>query len=91
MARNISKIELTNNIKVGDRFIDIDVRNTDRGKTGKAKPKHREVEIVALPSLSSQGVMKVVKAPKAPHTIGKLRRFTFAKLVTNYVPASAVK
>lgn len=86
--RNISKVELSNNVKVGDRFYDIDVRNTDRGKTGKAKPKHREVEIVALPTLSSQGVMRVVKAPRAPHTIGKLRRFTYAKLVDNYAPVS---
>lgn len=81
----------TQHVKVGDRFIDIDLRNTDRGKTGKAKPKHREVEIVALPALSSQGVMRVVKAPKAPHTIGKLRRFTYTKLALNYVPVSSVK
>ena len=86
--RNISKVELSNNVKVGQRFYDIDVRNTDRGKTGKAKPKHREVEIVALPTLSSQGVMRVIKAPKAPHTVGKLRRFTYAKLVENYAPVS---
>ena len=77
----------SNHVKVGDRFIDIDQRNTDRGKTGKAKPKFREVEIIALPTASSQGVMKVVKAPKAPHTIGKLRRFTYAKLALNYVHA----
>ncbi|USH44812.1 hypothetical protein SEA_JUANYO_63 [Microbacterium phage Juanyo] len=74
----------TVNIKVGQRWIDVDIRNTDRGKTGKAKPKYREVEIVALPTLSSPGVMKVVKAPKAPHTIGKLREFTRAKLIENY-------
>lgn len=75
---------LTNHIKVGQRWIDIDVRNTDRGKTGKAKPKYREVEIVALPTPSSPGVMRVVKAPKAPHTIGKVRRFTTDKLINNY-------
>ncbi|QKN87816.1 hypothetical protein NEBULOUS_55 [Microbacterium phage Nebulous] len=86
MSRKFNAIELSNHVKVGDHFYDIDIRNTDRGKTGKAKPKHREVEIVALPTLSSQGVMKVVKAPKAPHTVGKLRRFTYAKLVDNYAP-----
>lgn len=74
----------TVNIKVGQRWIDVDIRNTDRGKTGKAKPKYREVEIVALPTLSQPGVMKVIKAPKAPHTIGKLREFTRAKLIENY-------
>lgn len=89
--RKLNKIELANHVKVGEHFYDIDVRNTDRGKTGKAKPKHREVEIIALPTLSSQGVMRVVKAPKAPHTIGKLRRFTYDKLITNYVPVSAVR
>ena len=71
-------------IKVGQRWIDNDVRNTDRGKTGRAKPRHREVEIVSLPSLSRPGVMRVVKAPRAPHTIGKLREFTRAKLVEHY-------
>lgn len=74
----------TVNIEVGQRWIDVDVRNTDRGKTGKAKPKYREVEIVALPTLSRKGVFKIIKAPKAPHTIGKLREFTRAKLVENY-------
>lgn len=83
----LNTVELSNHVKVGQHWIDIDLRNTDRGKTGKAKPKHREVEIVALPTLSSQGVMRVVKAPKAPHTVGKLRRFTFYKLLINYFPA----
>lgn len=72
------------NIEVGQHWIDVDVRNTDRGKTGRAKPKYREVEIVALPTLSSKGVFKIVKAPKAPHTIGKLREFTRGKLIENY-------
>lgn len=76
-------------VKIGQRWIDIDVRNTDRGKTGKAKPKYREVEIVGLPTLSSPGVMKVIKAPKAPHTIGKLREFTTRKLVENYALVGA--
>ena len=88
--RKLNKVELSNHVKVGERFYDMDVRNTDRGKTGKAKPKFREVEIVALPTLSSQGVMRVIKAPKAPHTIGKLRRFTYDKLISNYVPAGLV-
>ncbi|QIN93880.1 hypothetical protein SEA_ALAKAZAM_58 [Microbacterium phage Alakazam] len=86
--RKLNKIELANHVKVGDHFYDLDLRNTDRGKTGKAKPKHREVEIIALPTLSSQGVMRVVKAPKAPHTIGKLRRFTYDKLMANYIHTS---
>lgn len=76
-------------VKPGQRWIDIDVRNTDRGKNGKAKPKYREVEIVALPTLSSQGVMRVTKAPKAVHTIGKLRRFTYSKLADNYARVGA--
>lgn len=84
--RKLNNIELQNHVKVGERFYDLDVRNTDRGKTGKAKPKHREVEIIALPTLSSAGVMKVIRAPKAPHTIGKLRRFSYDKLLTNYAP-----
>ncbi|AUX83389.1 hypothetical protein FDJ34_gp51 [Microbacterium phage Eleri] len=71
-------------IRVGQKWIDVDVRNTDRGKTGKAKPKYREVEIIALPTLSSPGVMKVLRAPKAPHTIGKLKSFTKGKLIENY-------
>lgn len=89
--RNMNNIELANHVKVGERWFDIDVRNIDRGKTGKAKPKHREVEIVALPTASSAGVMRVVKAPLAPHTIGKLRRFSYAKLIENYTPVSSVK
>lgn len=78
------KIEHQHRVAVGDLFYDIDNRNTDRGKTGRAAPKHRVVEIVALPTLSSQGVMRVVKAPQAPHTIGKLRRFSYDKLLSNY-------
>lgn len=71
-------------IQIGQKWLDADVRNTDRGKTGRAKPKFRTVEIVALPTLSSQGVMRVLKSPKAPHTEGKLRRFTADKLINNY-------
>jgi hypothetical protein len=84
----MTAIEHTNRVKVDQVWADIDPRNTDRGKTGKAKPKYRKVRIVALPTLSSQGVMEVIAAPKAPHTIGKLRRFTFGKLLSNYAPAS---
>lgn len=71
-------------IQVGQRWLDVDLRNADRGKTGRAKPKYREVEIVSLPTLSSPGVFRIVKAPKAPHTIGKLREFTRGKLLDNY-------
>jgi hypothetical protein len=71
-------------IKIGQRWIDVDVRNTDRGKTGKAKPKYREVEIISLPTLSSPGTMKVVKSPKRPDAVGKLREFTRTKLIQNY-------
>lgn len=77
----------TVDIKVGQRWVDVDIRNTERfGKNGRklAKPRHREVEIVALPTLSSPGVFRVLKAPKAPHTIGKLREFTRSKLIENY-------
>jgi len=72
------------NIRIGQRWIDVDVRNTDRGKTGRAKPKYREVEIITLPTLSSPGTMKVIKAPKQPHSVGKLREFTKSKLIENY-------
>lgn len=75
----------SNEPRVGDIWVDIDLRNADRGKTGKAKPKFREVEIVSLPTLSSPGSFKVLKAPKQPHTIGKLRPFTLRKLELNYV------
>jgi hypothetical protein len=71
-------------IKVGQRWIDVDVRNTDRGKTGRAKPKYREIEIVSLPTLSSPGTYIVKKAPKTPHSVGKLSEFTTAKLIENY-------
>jgi hypothetical protein len=74
----------TPTIRIGQRWIDVDVRNTDRGKTGRAKPKYREVEIIALPTISSHGVMKVIKAPKTPHSVGKLRTFTASKLIENY-------
>lgn len=90
IVRAMTKLELSNHIKVGDLWVDIDQRNTDTGKTGKAKPKFRTVEIVALPTLGSPGVMRVVKAPRAPHTIGKLRRFTFEKLMDNYIPAGMI-
>lgn len=83
------KVDISQHVKVGQVWTDLDARNTDRGKTGRAKPKYREVVIVALPSLSSAGVMKVLKAPKAPHTIGKLRRFTYAKLAFNYARLGA--
>lgn len=79
----------TINIAVGQRWVDVDERNTDRGKTGRAKPKHREVEIVSLPTASAPGVMRVVKAPKAPHTVGKLREFTRGKLIENYALVGA--
>ena len=82
MSRNPS-------IKVGQRWIDVDVRNTDRGKTGRAKPKYREIEIVSLPTLSSPGTYKVVKAPKTPHSVGKLREFTASKLIENYALVGA--
>ncbi|QDK02454.1 hypothetical protein SEA_NUCCI_61 [Microbacterium phage Nucci] len=78
-------------IQVGQHWIDVDVRNTERfGKNGRklAKPRYREVEIVALPTLSSPGVFRVVKAPKAPHTVGKLREFTRSKLIENYARTS---
>lgn len=76
-------------ITVGQRWIDVDVRNTDRGKTGRAQPKYREVEIVRLPTLSSPGVMKVIRAPKAPHTVGALREFTRKLLIENYARRGA--
>ena len=71
-------------IRIGQRWIDVDVRNTDRGKTGRAKPKYREVEIITMPTLSSPGTLKVIKAPKQPHSVGKLREFTKSKLIENY-------
>lgn len=76
-------------IKIGQRWIDVDVRNTYRGKTGRAKPQYREVEIVSLPTLSSPGTMRVVKSPKQPHAVGKLREFTRTKLIENYARVGA--
>lgn len=77
-------------IKIGQRWIDVDTRNTYRGKTGRAKPQFREVEIVSLPTLSAPGVLKVVKAPKQPHSVGKLREFTRSKLIENYALKAGV-
>jgi hypothetical protein len=71
-------------IKPGQIWIDVDQRNTDRGKTGKARPKFREIEILSVPTPSMPGAFRVVKAPRAVHTIGKVRKFTRAKLVANY-------
>lgn len=82
--RNLTTVALSNHVKVGQIWYDVDIRNTDRGKTGRAKPKHREVEILSLPTLGMPGSFKVVKAPKAPHTIGKIRAFTYSKLLENY-------
>lgn len=74
----------TLHIKVDQVWKDNDERNTDRGKTGRAKPKPRTVLILSLPTLSSPGVMQVLTAPKAPHTVGKLREFTGSKLTSFY-------
>ena len=76
-------------IKVGQQWVDTDERNTYRGKTGKAKPQHRIVEIIKLPTLSQPGVLKVLKAPKQPHSVGKLREFTRTKLVNHYARIGA--
>lgn len=78
----------SNQIRIGDVWVDRDERNTDRGKTGRARPKHRAVEIVALPTLSSPGVTKVIQAPRNGASVGKLKRFTRAKLVEHYVKVS---
>ena len=78
-----------NTIQLGQKWVDTDLRNADTGKSGRAKPKYREVEIVALPTLSSPGVMRVTKAPRAKHTVGALRRFTRAKLIAHYARVSA--
>lgn len=78
------------NIRIGQRWIDVDVRNTYRGKTGRAKPQYREVEIITLPTLSAPGTMKVIKAPKQPHSVGKLREFTKSKLIENYALVGGV-
>lgn len=85
----MNSIELSNHVRVGQTWIDMDERNTDRGKTGKAKPKYRTVEIVALPSLSSPGSFRVKTAPKNPQSVGKLRHFSFAKLLENYARLAA--
>jgi len=74
-------------IKVGQRWHDVDLRNADRGKTGKARPKHREVEILSVPTLSMPGSFRVVKAPQNTASVGKVRKFTRAKLLANYIPA----
>ncbi|WNN96089.1 hypothetical protein SEA_SCHIMMELS22_58 [Microbacterium phage Schimmels22] len=88
----MNKIELSNHVKVGQRWQDLDSRNSETHGSGNRrlkKPRHREVEIISLPSLSSPGAFRIVKAPKAPHTIGKVRSFSFDKLLTHYTLASA--
>lgn len=65
--------------KVGDRFSDIDPRTRTYTKAGRVKTK-RVVEIIALPTLSTLGVMRVIKGPK----VGQLRRFTLRKLERHY-------
>lgn len=82
--RNLTAVEMTHHVQVGQVWIDIDMRNPDRGKTGKAKPKYRTVEIVSLPTPTSPGTMRALTAPKARHTIGKLREFSYGKLLSNY-------
>lgn len=75
--------------KVGDRFENVDPRNAEPYRSGpkRGKPKHRRrVEIIALPTLSSRGVMQVIFDPKRPVKKGevRLRRFTLAKLEQHY-------
>jgi hypothetical protein len=77
-------------IAIGDVWIDVDLRNAQRtDKRGRKlrKAKHRTVQIISLPTLSSPGTMKVLTAPQAPHTIGAVREFTRDNLVLNYAKA----
>jgi hypothetical protein len=72
-------------IEVGQVWLDKDLRNADRGKSGRARPKFRHVEIVSVPTLSMPGSFRVIKAPNNPGSVGKVRKFTRAKLIANYV------
>lgn len=83
-TNNSVHLDLRNFVKPGQVWTDLDSRNTDRGKTGRAKPKHRTVQIISLPTLSRPGVMKVLTAPKNPKSVGKLREFSLDKLVAFY-------
>ncbi|QGH80712.1 hypothetical protein SEA_ZANELLA_55 [Microbacterium phage Zanella] len=70
-------------IKVGQVWEDLDARNAKRNKKGEPT-KFRRVEIVALPTLSRKGVMRVISAPLNRESEGKLREFTRGKLLNHY-------
>ncbi|QLF82739.1 hypothetical protein SEA_CICADA_58 [Microbacterium phage Cicada] len=70
-------------IKVGQVWEDLDARNAKRKKDGTVT-KARRVEIVALPTLSRKGVMKVISAPLNRGSEGQLREFTRGKLLSYY-------
>lgn len=72
-------------IQVGQHWVDLDERNAKTTKKGKTRQiEFREVEVVSLPTLSTQGVMKVIKAPNNPKSVGQLRQFTRGKLLAYY-------
>ncbi|WKW85446.1 hypothetical protein SEA_MILANI_55 [Microbacterium phage Milani] len=73
----------TETIKIGQVWEDLDPRNAKLTKKGKVA-KARRVEIVALPTLSSKGVMKVISAPNNRTSEGQLREFTRGKLLAYY-------
>ena len=71
-----------NDIQVGQRWADLDMRNAVQGKSGKVKP--RVVEIVSLPTPSRKGTMRVIEAPQNKGSVGQLREFTRGKLLNHY-------
>ncbi|QCQ57500.1 hypothetical protein SEA_SUCHA_55 [Microbacterium phage Sucha] len=73
----------TETIKIGQVWEDLDPRNAKLKKNGEVA-KARRVEIVALPTLSSKGVMKVISAPRNRTSEGQLREFTRGKLLAYY-------
>ena len=75
-------------IKVGQIWVDLDERNS---KKVKGRKRARRVEIVALPTLSSPGVMRVIEAPRNDKSVGQLREFTRAKLLGYYGLQAEVK
>lgn len=74
-------------IKPDQVWADLDERNAlTRGKNGRPlrTPKPRLVRILSAPTLSMPGSYVVIEAPKQPHSVGTVHKFTRDKLVRHY-------
>lgn len=72
-------------VTVGSVWESNDERNTDRGKTGRAKPKPLQVVIVTLPTTSTAGIMQTVSSGASASEVGSTREFTYESLMRNYI------